>query len=66
GKVESHQCCILCEGATMQKCWFRTIAGPKEDGNASVSAGEEALNQKAKRLGNTDTTGCDVPMIISD
>ena len=40
GKVESHQCCILCEGATMQKCWFRTIAGPKEDGNASVSAGE--------------------------
>ncbi|MDE5677289.1 hypothetical protein [Phocaeicola sp.] len=65
GKVESRQCRILCEGATMQKMIASDNAGPEDDGNASVSAGE-ALGRKAKRLGNTDTTGCDVPMIISD
>ncbi len=71
GKAESHQCCILCEGATMQKMMASANAESKEDGNASVSAGEgswqaKALGRKTKRLGNTDTTGCNVPMIISD
>ncbi|MDE5677700.1 hypothetical protein [Phocaeicola sp.] len=40
GKVESHQCCILCEGETIQKMMASDNAGPEDDGNASVLAGE--------------------------
>ncbi|MDE6180498.1 MAG: hypothetical protein K2G02_05150, partial [Phocaeicola sp.] len=65
GKVESHQCCILCEGATMQEMLDSDNAGPKDDGNASVSTGEGSW-PKSKKTGNTDAIGCDVPMIISD
>ncbi|MDE5676732.1 hypothetical protein [Phocaeicola sp.] len=35
GKVESHQCCILCEGETIQKMMASDNAGPKDDGNFS-------------------------------
>ncbi|WP_301061657.1 hypothetical protein [Phocaeicola sp.] len=37
-KVESRQCCILCEGATMQKMLFLDNAGPKDNGNAFGSS----------------------------
>ncbi len=40
GKVESRQCCILCEGETMQKMLASDNAGPKDGGNALVSTGE--------------------------
>ncbi|MDE5677212.1 hypothetical protein [Phocaeicola sp.] len=40
GKVESHQCCILCEGATMQEMMASDNVGSEDDGNASVSASE--------------------------
>ena len=42
GKMESRQCCILCEGATMQEMLFSDNAGPKDAGNALVSAGEDS------------------------
>ncbi len=40
GKMESRQCCILCEGATMQEMLVSDNVGPEDDGNASVSTGE--------------------------
>ena len=40
GKVESRQCRILYEGATMQKMLASDNAGPKDGGNALVSTGE--------------------------
>ncbi|MDE5677039.1 hypothetical protein [Phocaeicola sp.] len=48
GKAESHQCCILCEGATMQKMMASDNVGPKEDGNALVSAGEGSWPESNK------------------
>ncbi|MDE6180583.1 MAG: hypothetical protein K2G02_05590, partial [Phocaeicola sp.] len=49
--------CILCEGVTMQEMMASDNVGPEDDGNASVSAGEEALGRKAKRLGACFLTG---------